>query len=233
MHRAETITPTTTLMGMSIVRSTAVFVGIGLVGLLTLTACASSPGAAAPTGGTTPDGGVSLGDARPAPPTGEVIGMGTVMDVDGVVELCMGAIAESYPPQCSGLPLKNWRWDGRDDKDQSGDTIWGAYAVTGTFDGDALNATQEPISLALYDPMPLPDPTDGAQGATSEARLLAIQQQLPQLLGDDSTLYFGSGTERGYLWVDVLWDDGTLQQAADADFGADVVVIRSALRSLG
>lgn len=36
----------------------------------------------------------------------------------------------------------------------------------------------------------------------------------------------------GRLVVDVVWDDGTLQQAADDDYGSDVIVIRSAIREV-
>jgi hypothetical protein len=43
--------------------------------------------------------------------------------------------------------------------------------------------------------------------------------------------YLSSSPQDGRLWVDVVWDDGTWQKAADDDYGADVVVIRSALRA--
>ncbi len=56
--------------------------------------------------------GHSLGSLSPAPPEGEVVAQGTVMDVGGHVELCLGAVADSYPPQCSGIPVANWSWDG-------------------------------------------------------------------------------------------------------------------------
>ena len=42
--------------------------------------------------------------------------------------------------------------------------------------------------------------------------------------------FVSSSIENGYLWVDVVWDDGTLQDAADAAYGEGVVVVRSALR---
>jgi len=32
---------------------------------------------------------------------------------------------------------------------------------------------------------------------------------------------------------EVIWDDGTLQEAADADFGDGVVIVQSALKPLG
>jgi hypothetical protein len=187
---------------------------------LAVTACATPSASDA-----TP--GVSLGSLSPAPPEREVVGVGTVMDVAGAVELCLGPVAESYPPQCSGVPLEGWTWDAVDGAETSGETTWGAYAVQGTYDGGTLTVTQPPVMLALYDPMMIEDPTGGERGSTDEVTLLRIQEELPSALGD---AYLGSAPQDGRLWVDVVWDDGTWQQAADADYGADVVVIRSALR---
>lgn len=209
---------------------------VGLVGLLSLGACAADPGGRAPASSDAPVG-QSLGSLMPAPPSGEVTGQGTVMDAGGEAEFCLGPVAESYPPQCSGVPLEDWTWDGVDGSEiveggTSGDVRWGTYAVTGTYDGTSLTVTQPPVPLALYDPMPFEDPSDGSTGGATEARLMAIQSQLPELLGNDGTVYLDSYPERGYLWVDVVWDDGTLQKAADEDFGEGVVFIRSALRSL-
>ena len=161
------------------------------------------------------------------PPKGEVVAQGTVMDVAGDVELCLGPVAESYPPQCSGIPISNWEWDAVEGSETSGEVTWGAYAVQGTYDGEEFSVTQPPIMLALYDPMPLPDVTNGEPGEGDEAMLLEIQDELPDILGE---AYLGSYPDNGRLWIDVVWDDGTWQDAADDDYGDDVVVIRSALR---
>ena len=157
------------------------------------------------------------------------MGQGTVMDAAGRAELCLGPVAESYPPQCSGIPLDGWTWEGIEGGETSGDVRWGAYAVQGTYDGESLTVTAPPIMLALYDPMPLPDPTGGEPGQGEEASLLALQEELPDRLGDE---YLSSSVENGYLWVDVVWDDGTVQDAADAELGSDTVIVRSALRAL-
>lgn len=189
---------------------------------LALASCASAaPGSDTPTG-------QSLGSTYPAPPGGAVSGVGLVMDVAGEVELCLGPIAESYPPQCAGTPIEGWTWDGIDGYESSGETTWGMYAVQGTYDGQSFTLTQPPIMLALYDPM-IEEPPAIASGDTDEATLLAIQDELPEALGVD---YFTSSIENGYLWVSVLWDDGTWQAAADADFGENVVFIRPALRPI-
>lgn len=214
---------------MSTLHSVRPLAAISLVGLLVLSGCAGSPGSAPPTS-TAGDGATGLGSATPDPPAGDVTGTGTVMDDVGQVEFCLGPIMESYPPQCSGIPLDGWSWDGVEGSEASGSIRWGAYALTGSYDGESFTPTQPPILLALYDPMAPEDPTGGEPGDTPEKRLLEIQAELDDRLGDDGDTYFSSYPENGYLWVDVLWDDGTHQDAADAEFGEGVVVIRSALR---
>ncbi|GAA1912625.1 hypothetical protein GCM10009775_01500 [Microbacterium aoyamense] len=191
--------------------------------VLLLTACATGAGGDA----TPPADTVGLGDAWPSPPDGEVVAQGTVMDAGGTVELCLGAIAESYPPQCSGIPLEGWSWDGLEGSETASGVTWGAYAVQGTYDGETFTITQPPIMLALYDPMMSPDPTDGKPGQGSEDELAAIQDDLPDLLGEE---LLGSSVQDGWLWIDVVWDDGVLADTADAVYGPDVVVVRSALR---
>ncbi|UWF76659.1 MULTISPECIES: hypothetical protein [Microbacterium] len=217
---------------MSTVRSIRLLAAFGLAGLLALAGCAGTPGGHPPTS-SAGSGGDPLGAAAPAPPEGEVTGAGTVMDHAGAAEFCLGPIAESYPPQCRGIPLAGWSWDGVDGAEASGDVRWGAYALTGRYDGETFTVTQPPILLALYDPPAPEDPTGGQPGHTAEERLLDIQAELDDRLGGDGRTYFGSYPENGYLWVDVLWDDGTYQEAADAEFGEGVVVIRSALREAG
>jgi hypothetical protein len=142
----------------------------------------------------------------------------------------MGAVAESYPPQCSGILLENWSWDGVEGSEQSGDARWGAYALQGMYDGTSLQVTQPPILLALYDPMVPDDPNGGEPGDADEATLTWIQDQLPGRLG---AAYLSSWPQDGRLRVQVVWDDGTWQQAADEDFGPGVVVIESAMRPVG
>ncbi len=201
-------------------RHRLVAAALGAVAVLALSACATPAGSA-------PD--ASLGAVAPGLPTGDVLGQGTVLDDGTGAELCLGAIAESWPPQCSGIPLEGWNWDDASGSETSGEVTWGAYAVQGTYDGTTFTVTQPPILLALYDPMAPADPTGGEPGEGTEAELLDIQEQLPERLGD---AYFASYPDNGWLWVDVLWDDGTWQDAADGEFGENTVIIRSALREV-
>lgn len=199
------------------IAATAVFVGLVAV------ACASADPASTPPP-------AALGAITPVPPEGEVAATGTVLDAAGDVQLCLGPVAESYPPQCTGLPLEGWSWDGVEGAESSGDVTWGAYAVRGTYDGTSFTVTQPPIQLALYDPIRPEDPTGGKPGAGDEATLADIQEELPERLGD---AYLSSSPQDGWLWVDVVWDDGSWQDAANAEYGDDTVIIRSAMTPTG
>ena len=62
-------------------------------------------------------------------------------DGDGP-QLCLGAIAASYPPQCEGLPLEGWSWDDLPGEfDDASGVRFGVFVVTGTFDGTTLTVT--------------------------------------------------------------------------------------------
>jgi hypothetical protein len=199
------------------------FAALGAAACLALSSCGSaSPGA--PSSGSAPN--AALGAVDPGLPTGDVLAQGTVLDDGSGAELCLGAIQESYPPQCSGIPLEGWSWEGLDGSETEGSVTWGAYAVQGTYDGDAFELTQPPVMLALFDPAMPVDPTGGKPGKGTESELVGIQETLHDRLG---AALLSSSVVDGWLWVDVLWDDGTWQDAADGEFGAGKIVIRSAM----
>ena len=207
---------------------------------LLLAGCAASPGSA---GGSTGGSGSSndLGDigvAIAAP--GEVIGQGTVLQLDDEQpQLCLGPVAESYPPQCAGIPLDGWTWEGVDHQSvvsdaaeggTSSQTTWGTYAVTGTWDGTTFTTTSA-VSLALYDPLPFVDPLVDPENAgdTAEAELLRIQTELTE---SAPFALLGSYPQNGYLFADVVYDDGSIQAWVDEKYLPDTVAIRSALHDI-
>lgn len=164
----------------------------------------------------------------PTEPGPEVIGQGTVIQKqDGPVQLCLGPITMIYPPDCGGPDVMGWDWDAVDGAETVHGTTWGTYAVQGTWDGGRLTLTQDPMMLALYDPMVEDDPyVDPANpGATDPARLAEIQEEL---MRKKEPLV--SYADNGYLFVEVIHDDGSLQESIDAEYGANVVVVRSQLR---
>ncbi len=126
-------------------------------------------GALAGCGSSSPDSATDPGEPPGTPPAAStpdapVSGFGMVLDKGDGPQLCLGAIAESYPPQCGGIPLDGWDWSARDDFEDISGVKFAMYAVTGTFDGTRLTVTEPPISGALYDPMP--DPTVGRGTST-------------------------------------------------------------------
>ena len=192
--------------------------------VLVLAGCAGSGGGSA--GGS---------DAPWAPPTpalpAEVSAVGTVLEADDGPELCLGPIAESYPPQCSGPPVVGWDWSAVDGEETASGVTWGAYAVWGDWDGATFTVTREPVLAALYDPMADPsarDPWDPSlpPGPLPEAEARQIQDDLAEALPG----FLASAYVNGRIVAEVLFDDGTLQAAADERYGDDAVVVVSSLK---
>ncbi len=117
---------------------------LALAGALALGACADRYPAAPP---------------APIDPDQRYSATGTVLDGGGHgPELCLGGVAESYPPQCSGLELVGWDWSAVEDEESASGTTWGEYDVVGIYDGIAFTVL-EVVGPATYDTEP-GDPID-------------------------------------------------------------------------
>jgi hypothetical protein len=196
--------------------------------LLLLASCAApaDPG----DGGDAPGGPGAVG---PIAASGEVIGQGTVLQIDGEdAQFCLGPVMESYPPQCSGPVIVGWEWPDDNMYESASGVTWGSYALVGTWDGSRFSPTQPPIPLALYDPMmEEPDPrADPANAGDGSEELLARVQDEVHAWSDITVLT--SYPENGYLWATVTYDDGTIQSHLDEVYGPNVVILQSALRDL-
>ena len=158
---------------------------------------------------------------------GPVVGLGLVLD-NGKPGFCLGPVAESYPPQCQGLAMEGWDWsEHQGEFDNAGGVKFGSFAVTGTFDGTTLTY-QSAVSGALYDPMPRPEPTSSAAEDHTQAELEAIAEKLHELPGALSTM-----PGDNLVVVDVVHDDGSFQDWADATYGDGLVFVHSALAPAG
>lgn len=160
---------------------------------------------------------------------GEVLAQATVRQADGEPpSLCLGAVAESYPPQCGSPEIVGWDWATVDGEETASGVTWGSYAIQGTWDGQHLTVTQPPVILALYDPMPIVDSREDPAnaGVTGEARLQEVQADVHSSgIVDVLT----SSLMNGYVFVEVIYDDGQIQTYFDELYGPDVVAVRSAL----
>ncbi len=192
---------------------------VAIVSVASLGACATP---VAP-GGAPPPGVAAIG---------EVLGQGTVLQIsDAAPQFCLGPVAESSPPQCSGPEIVGWDWDGLQGVETSGNVTWGGYAVQGTWDGTRFTVTSQPMWLALYDPVGIVDPKLKPEnaGKTSDQILLTIQEKLNS---QGALRPLMSWIENGYLVATYLYDDGDIQRHVDDTYGADVVLVRPALRDV-
>lgn len=119
-----------------------------------------------PAGSGEPSAGTPSEEAPTPVPDDQVrtSGLVTVLDPGTGPQLCLGAVAESYPPQCGGPAIEGFEWGEVGFEEVSG-VRWGSYALTGTFDGTTFTAT-DAIPAALYDVMP--EPQDDPLGAACE-----------------------------------------------------------------
>ena len=97
----------------------------------------------------------------------------------------------------------------------------------GDFDGRTLTYDSA-VPGALYDPMPWPQPTSAAAEEHSQAELDAIARELNELPGALSTT-----PGDNLVVVDVVHDDGSFQEWADATYGDGLVFVHSALIAAG
>ncbi len=65
-------------------------------------------------------------------------GSGTVLEDAKGPQLCLGGVAESYPPQCGGIPLVGWDWNAVEGEESASGTTWGDFRVVGTYDGEVF-----------------------------------------------------------------------------------------------
>jgi len=196
---------------------------------LLLAACATPAQPGGDAGGLPGDGS----GPGPIAARGEVVGQGTVLQKDGEdAQFCLGAVMESYPPQCSGPVIVGWEWPDDAMWEAANGVTWGTYAVTGMWDGVEFSPAYPPIPLALYDPIrPEPDPrTDPANAGDNDEQLLVRVQD--ELHAWSEVTVLTSHTENGYVWASVYYDDGSIQSYLDEIYGPDVVVVQSAFRDL-
>jgi len=192
-----------------------------------LTACGSSDdGATAVDPGSDPSPSAGMPTEVPAAPGPvDTRGLVTVMDTGDSPELCLGPVAESYPPQCSGPAIDGWDWSQHQQMfDSQGGTRWGQFMVSGTWDGTTFGF-EDAVAAPIYDAMPVSPPTPPAPSVEhSRAELEQIAQEVGKLPGAQ-----GAYADHGRVLVDVTYDDGSLQDWADETYGAGVVVVSSML----
>jgi hypothetical protein len=78
---------------------------------------------------------------------------GTVLQShDHGPELCLTAMATSFPPGCRGLPITNWRWDQVEGQQTARGTTWGRYHLVGTYDGASFTVIRAGLAPPVRRP---------------------------------------------------------------------------------
>jgi hypothetical protein len=84
-------------------------------------------------------------------------GYGLVLQQDGEPpELCVGGIAESYPPQCEGPELVGLDWADLPAHEEASGVTWGEAGVVGTYDGARFTLVEPPTQEPPDGPAPEP-----------------------------------------------------------------------------
>jgi hypothetical protein len=140
----------------------------------------------------------------------------TVLDEGGGPVLCLGSVAYSRPPQCSGPDVGGWVWDEHPHESSAG-VRWGAYTMEGAWDGETFAPTdvrestpedwpEEDVAALFASRCPAPaggwfpvDPAATTGRALSAAHRVA--ERLP-----DYAISWGDQTINP-VWPETLQDD--------------------------
>lgn len=160
-------------------------------------------------------------------------------------QLCLGGVATSLPPQCSGPDIVGWDWDAVADEESVAGTSWGRYRVVGTFDGVAFTLTETPgppdigqVTGPAFATTPCRAPAEGwavvAASATPEAQEAAIayasgQPEFAGLWLDQSINPASSSTDSSVLEAEM--NDPT-KLILNVSFTESLALHESELRAL-
>jgi hypothetical protein len=210
---------------------------IPLAALLVLAACGQGEGDAGADGTGSDVGSQSDQQSGEPTPPDAVVYRGALTVLQGVerdaAELC-GAVAESYPPQCGGLPVTGWDWDAVEHEEAEG-VRWGSYLVTGTFDGKSFVLTEDPvptadIDMADYPELQYQEPEIGDPAEDlSTAELQAIADEI--VAAFPRYVYGGwADDQNGVAIIDALLVTPELEAYAEEHYPVDTVVFSSMLK---
>ena len=141
---------------------------------------------------------------------GELMGQGTVLQrLPAEPVFCLGNIAASDPPRCSGPVIHGWNWDSVSGSKTVGTVTYGDYLLQGTWDGKTFPLGQtppRPLGLNEYVRGPSDPRRDAAhRGPGKPDQLRKIRNDLSKP-GDPTTLY--ALVENGYVFLRVITTTG-------------------------
>lgn len=141
-------------------------------------------------------------------------------------QLCVGGVAESLPPQCSGVDLLGWSWDDHaGDFDERAGVRWGEFMVTGDYSPGDDTLRVAAVETDGPDPTPRPNLcTDDCEQPTDD--LMDIARAI---IREHDGVHSSGVDGAGVVHVGVTYDDGSLQRSLDEEYGAGLVQVDSTL----
>lgn len=140
-------------------------------------------------------------------------------------QLCLGGVAESYPPQCGGPDVVGWDWDDVEGGESAAGTTWGTWEVVGTFDGERFTLTEppgEPRDAGAVD-VGAPDfttPCDEPEGGWAVVRPATATEQ-----GREAAIsYAGTRPDHAGTWIDQRSDDPAVDAGLPPDDPARIIL---------
>jgi hypothetical protein len=162
----------------------------------------------------------------------ELMGQGTVLQRrPAEPEFCLGYIAASDPPMCRGPVINGWNWDSVTGSTTVGTVTHGDYLLQGTWDGKTFTLGQTPPRPLGFNEYVLRGPSDprrdaAHRGAGTADQLRKIQNEL---LNSAEPTMLSVLAENGYVFLKVIYDDGSIQKKMDRRYGEKIVAVESAL----
>lgn len=143
---------------------------------------------------------------RSAPEAPVYQGALTVLENEEHGPQLAAVVAQSYPPQGGGMDVEGWDWATVAHEEAAG-TRWGQYLVTGVFDGESFELTEEPIPAAEVDMADYPhlEPAEPELPEPAEALTEAELQEIVADLAERFPALVHGGrpdAERGVAVVD-------------------------------
>jgi len=157
--------------------------------------------------------------------------MATVLEAGASGPQLCHAVAESYPPQCSGPQIVGWDWEAVEGEESASGVTWVDAVLTGTWDGERFTVTRPVEALSAWPARPSEEPPVRVPPGDppSPDELYALQDEVSAAVGDGDTPLgpeLGSvpDTEHGVVLVQVIAATPEARAWAQDRWGGRVVL---------
>jgi hypothetical protein len=156
---------------------------------------------------------------------------GTVLEnAEHGPQLCRG-VRESLPPQCDGLDIVGWSWDGLEHSDRGG-VRWGDFELVATFDGTRLTLVEPAWPPSVRRPGPMADFTSPCPPPVGGWRVVDAARATDAALKEAAALA-DSAPDAAGVWIDQNGAENDLRKLVlNARFTGDLAAHEARLRAV-